>query len=607
MLKKLLVLGSAVFSCVAGCGTPTCVFANSNLRFGNGAQNSVNSQGLFEQPFYYSHIANAWYRLTYANFPLDTAIGTGNMTETHWSLSAVADLYSLTPSNVYTDYSGFVTTSTDGSTTSTGYGSIVSYRTFRINNQNLQITNVFLLGQTANFVRTVTHVTNVDTTNVNNVMVWIGTRDDFVGNTDINTKTRGNLIGGNFTAIQSSTDPSKAIMITNPTEGILFYSETPGVSTVYAFCCSFANVYNLNPATVQPATPSPTDGSYAIVLPIGLLRPNESSSIVWYYAAGAISSLNSVVESVAISQVLESSAAETPTNTPTETPTPTNTRTETGTGTQTRTPTKTSTGTSSETGTETSTQTQTETSTETSSETATETSTGTSTETSTGTETSSETSTGTETSSNTATPTKTPTRTKTVTPTRSSNATITMEIFPTIIRTKTPFFTFTPVPVEEDKSKAYSTAGIVLGALGIAGGIGVAAVVVLNIIRNVKKPDTERRPSIESSSQISRQSSQISRQTSSTRSESTRRPSVTTEESEISRSSSIRRSESAGSDSDSSGSKEIIDMGVASAISPAPRRNDNGEDFSLIKVSKDELNEVMSILRQRNKAVSLYK
>lgn len=603
MLKKLLVLGGAVFSCVAGCGTPTCVFANSNLRFGNGAQNSVNSQGLFEQPFYYSHIANAWYKLTFANFPLDTAIGTGNMTATHWSLSAVADLYSLTPSNVYTDYSGFVTTSTDGSTTSTGYGSIVSYRTFRINNQNIRISNIFSLGQNANFVRTVTHVTNVDVNNVNNVMVWIGTRDDFVGNTDINTKTRGNLIGGNFTAIQSSTDPSKAIMITNPTEGILFYSETPGVSTVYAFCCSFANVYNLNPTTVAPFTPDPTDGSYAIVLPIGLLRPNESASIVWYYAAGAISSLNSVVESVAISQVLESSAAETPTNTPTETVTPTNTRTETGTGTKTRTPTKSSTGTSSETGTETSTQTQTETSTETSTETATETSTGTSTETSTGTETSSETSSGTGTSSNTATPTKTPTRTKTVTPTRSSNATITMEIFPTIIRSKTPFFTFTPVSVvEEDKTKAYSTAGIALGALGIAGGIVIAVMVVLNIARNIKKPDNERRPSIESSSQISRQSSTRTHE-----SEISRRPSVRTEESEISRTSSIRRSESAGSDSDSSGSKEVIDMAVSSALSPAPRRNDKGEDFSLIKVSKDELNEVMSILRQRNKAVSVYK
>ena len=196
-----------------------------------------------------------------------------------------------------------------------------------------------------------------------------------------------------------------------------------------------------------------------------------------------------------------------------------------------------------------------------------------------------------------------------------------MEVFPTYKQTYSPFFSDSPKPIVEDKSKQYSTTGIILGTLGITGFIGVAIMAILNVVRNVKKPDqNERRQSIENSSQISRQSSsqidrqsssRISRQSSMAESEQTRRPSVSTAEPDISRTSSISRVSRtvSESDSDSSGSKEVIDMGISSALSPLPRRNNNDEnnDFSLLKVSKEEVNEVMNILRQRNKAVSIYK
>jgi len=526
------------------------VFANANLRFGSGSESSVNNHGLFTQPFYYSYLTNAWYKLTFANYPLDTAIGTGTSTP-HWSQSTIVDLYSVTPSNIITDYSEYIPTSTSATIT-VGYGKITSYRTFRINNQDIEIKNVFTLGQTANFVKTVTSVKNVDTTNIQNLNVWIGTRDDFVGNTDVNIKTRGNIVSGNFTAISSPSDESRAIMITNPTEGILFYSETSGVKTSYAMCCQFSNAYNTNPSTLAPATPTGTDGSYAIVLPIGLLTPDSLSSITWYYAAGAISSLNSVVESVADAQVADSSAAPTPTETPTNTATSTNTRTETPTNTETSTTTKTATNTETPTNTETSTNT------------------------------------GTETSTTSVTQSVSPSLTSSPSESIPANQTIVIRPFPS-------FYTSTPLPIalKTTTNDKYGTTGIVLGTVA---GAGILSLALLQIARNIRKPSNEnendrnRRQSIESS-----RLSTITEET-----EDTRRPSIISENTER---------QSPESDSGSSeASKEIIEIvgGSTALASPAPRRKDQDNEFSLIKVNKDELNEVMNILRQRNKFASIY-
>ena len=110
-MLNLLFLGSLLFNSICGqntiqtgCSTPICVFSNPNLRFGTGSENSINNAGLFVQPWYYSYISNTWFKLTYSNYPLDTAIGTG-FGSSHWSGSTIVDLYSLTPFNIQNDYS----------------------------------------------------------------------------------------------------------------------------------------------------------------------------------------------------------------------------------------------------------------------------------------------------------------------------------------------------------------------------------------------------------------------------------------------------------------------------------------------------------------------
>jgi len=377
-----------------GCTAPNCVFANPNLRFGTGTENSINTWGLFQQPWYYSRIANAWYKLTFANYPLDTAIGLGSGSSS-WSGAFITDLYSLTPTNAFIDYSNFTVDSSD-TTKTVGHGIIVARRSFIVSGQQLIIQNMFSLGLNDSFVKVTASIINNSTAPVQNLIIWTGTRDDFVGTTDVNIKTRGNLNTGSFVPVTANNQSSRAIMITNPTEGVLFYSETPGVMTAFSVCCSFSNVYNTNPLTLAPSTPTGTDGSYAAVLPFGNLTSGSSGTIVWYYAAGAISSLGSVAQSVAVDQVISvgglsssstDTATTTPTGTPTNTPTtretntPTNTPSYTATGTPTNTPTGTPTNTATNTATNTGTNTATNTPTNTATNTATNTPTNTATNT----------------------------------------------------------------------------------------------------------------------------------------------------------------------------------------------------------------------------------
>jgi len=286
-----------------GCTAPVCVFSNPNLRFGTGTETSVNEWGLFVQPWYFSRTANTWYKLTFSNYPLDTAIGTG-YGSSHWSGTTIVNLYGITPTNAITDYTDFIVDSSDTSK-SVGHGKIIATRTFVISGQPVILQNTFSLGWNDSFVKIVSRVINNDTNPVLNMLIWTGTRDDYVGMTDVNTKTRGNLDTGSFVAVTENNQSSRAIMITNTNEGVLFYSETVGVMTAYALCCSFSNAYNTYPLSLAPMTPSPTDGSYAAILPIGNVTTGGSGSITWFYAAGAVTSLSAVAQSVAAAQVAD--------------------------------------------------------------------------------------------------------------------------------------------------------------------------------------------------------------------------------------------------------------------------------------------------------------
>jgi hypothetical protein len=484
-----------------GCTASACVFANPWMRFGTGTQTSINAQGLFLQPFYFSPLTNTWYKLTYSSYPLDTAIGTGT-TGPNWSGTTVADLYSLTPSGSITDYSAFTVTSSD-STKSIGYGRIVTNRTFTINGQSIIMQNIFTLDSNATFVKINNRIYNNAVTPISNVYIWVGTRDDFVGTSDSNMKTRGNIVTNSFTALTSVGQSSNAIMITNPTEGVLFYSDSIGVNTVFDRCCAFSNSYNLNPSTASIATTTSTDGSYAAVLPLGNIPVGGSAAITWYYAAGVISSLSNVVQDVAIAQQAEASPSQTTISTSSFTAS----ITETSSKTESESASQSASKTESETQTQTASQTETQTASQTETQTAsqTETQTVTTTQTSTNSVTTSNTPNSTQSSHYfiTAWPsiTSTPNSTPTTSPTYMISMYASIQFTPSY--TSSPLFMIVPYPsissspfpqpiVVEDKTN-YSTqiilAGTAIGTAFIAA-IGYA---LSNLIKsnNINKQQDE--------------------------------------------------------------------------------------------------------------------
>jgi hypothetical protein len=265
---------------------------NGKLRFGGGAEASVNSFGNLEQPFYLG-AGSTWYQLTYSSYPLDLAIGTGTGSG-NWTGSTVVDNPVLAGQVI--DTSGFTSTGPVGAGVE-GYGTVVSTGTATVNGADLEVSNTYELGQAASFVRISTRVTNTSGSAVDNVNLWVGTRDDYVGSSDGPTKTRGDISTGSFVPIADPADPAPALQITSGAEGVLFYSTTPGTSTSIDSCCSFSNAYGVDPSASPISLTG--DGSYALHLPVGDLADGAVAEIEWFYAAGALADLDDVIDQVA--------------------------------------------------------------------------------------------------------------------------------------------------------------------------------------------------------------------------------------------------------------------------------------------------------------------
>ncbi|MEI6363641.1 MAG: fibronectin type III domain-containing protein [Actinomycetes bacterium] len=271
------------------CPGTFCAYDNGNLRFGTGSENSVNTSGNLQQPWYKS---NQYYKLTYSSYPLDLAVGTGT-NGSNWSGATVFDNPAL--SGQVRDYANYIGTVSGAGRV--GYGTISSQGTASINGANLEILNTYSLGASDRYVQITTKVTNLSANSVANVNLWVGTRDDWVGSSDGPTKTKGNIVDGAFVQIANAATPAQALKITSGSEGVLFYSTSPGTNTSIDSCCSFSNAYRVNP-TSSPLTLT-GDGSYAINLPVGTLTAGGSTTLTWFYAAGPLAELAAVTQAVA--------------------------------------------------------------------------------------------------------------------------------------------------------------------------------------------------------------------------------------------------------------------------------------------------------------------
>lgn len=302
--------------------------AVNNLRFGNNllkispdASAALNSNGALLQPFYYDDGTQGrsagWYKLTFSNYPLDFALGTGGNGTNSWNING--EILNTDGSGASNISSAINSLSIDIAKYNEGLGTLTSRLNVDVaeTGGTADIVNAYTLEANKNFIRTETTVENKSgSAGLTNVRLWVGTRDDYVGTSDSNYKTKGNL-GDGFEAITAQNQQAKAIKITEETDGsgaaILFYSTSAGADTVTDSCCSFSNVINKNPRSSDILTPQ-EDGSYALFLRMDDLAAGENQSLVWYYGAGQANRIDAIIEQVAQSSGVSTKAPEVPKN-----------------------------------------------------------------------------------------------------------------------------------------------------------------------------------------------------------------------------------------------------------------------------------------------------
>jgi uncharacterized repeat protein (TIGR02543 family) len=268
------------------------VLNNGHLRFGTGSEVSCDGYGSLKQPFYKSS-DGSFYKLTYSSYALDYEIGEGGDGTSWWNRngSHVGTNYGNVLSNLTVDATGYVAT-LEG-----GYGTVVVTGTTSINGKNVEIENTYRLDQGKSFIKVTTRFTNVTDTAISNFRYWVGTRDDWVGSTDGPRKEKGNLVDGSFSPISNASTTARALRISTGAEGVLFYTDTDRANIIIGERYGWSNVTSRNP--VDSPYDETGDDSYAFYVRLNDLEPGESDQFTWYYAAGALSELDDIIEDVA--------------------------------------------------------------------------------------------------------------------------------------------------------------------------------------------------------------------------------------------------------------------------------------------------------------------
>lgn len=291
--------------------SPTVIFDNGKLRFGNGSAASINSSGNLLQPWYYnpnfipessqSKTSDDYYKLTYSQNPLDFEIGVGGNGQDYWNRNGI---FLLNPSLTNPDTSEtaspkieFIDYNATGKFGTVQVSGIVNFIDNNVTIASIKIETTYELGQMASYIKVSTKFTNVGMSKIENFRYWVGTRDDWIGQTDRPTKTKGNLLNGEFIPIEIQSTTSKALKIYTGNDGVLFYTDSDKANIIVGAGFGWSYIQNRNPID-SPIT-SNSDQSYAFYVRFNDLEVNESDDIVWYYAAGPLAELDSIIESVA--------------------------------------------------------------------------------------------------------------------------------------------------------------------------------------------------------------------------------------------------------------------------------------------------------------------
>ena len=265
--------------------TSPVILDNGLLRFGTGTENSINQSGNLQQPFYYN--TGTARKLTFSNYPLDFEIREGGDGTNWWNINGSSS-YNPTLQNQTFDYSLYTQTANGG------YGSIRTSGTFSVNGKTIEMTTTYNLPENKSLISVTSTFKNVSNQPMTNLRYWVGTRDDYISNSDSNNKTKGNLIDGVFSQITNSSEQSKALRIDNGAEAVFFFTNSDKANNIIGSSYGWHNIINRDPIN-SPITIF-GDNSYAFYVRFDDLQPGESENINWYYAAGATADIESIVQ-----------------------------------------------------------------------------------------------------------------------------------------------------------------------------------------------------------------------------------------------------------------------------------------------------------------------
>jgi hypothetical protein len=293
--KNLYISIAAICIAILGLASPsqaqTTTFNNEKMRVGNGVETSINPLGNMQQPFYKSGLS--WFKLTYSDYALNASFATGGDGTNEWNLNGTL-LHDPVLSSHVVNTAGFTYAS---GTSGTGTGVVISTGSIVVGGVALGVEHTYELLPDNSFIKVKVKITNESSTYADNVRMWVGTRDDWVGNTDGPTKQRGNLVDGAFQQIPNTATKASVVRVTSASEGVLFYTDTDKANSIIQSCCSWVNVYNQNPATASAQATG--DGSYGFYVRFNALSAGQSDEFTWFYAAGSISDLDDITNQVA--------------------------------------------------------------------------------------------------------------------------------------------------------------------------------------------------------------------------------------------------------------------------------------------------------------------
>ena len=270
---------------------------NGNLRFGSDGAISINSSGNLQQPWYYNEGDSRWWKLTYSNYALDSKIAVGGDGTAEWNENGTLRRNPIM-NNQTIDQSNFTVNS------GTGTGTLVVKGEITIGSNNFELEHSYTL-LSEKFIKIETTLTNKGASSANNIRFWVGTKDDYIGNSDVPRKVRSNITNSSLVSITTISQRSKALEVSSNDEGVLFFTTYPNANTAIKRYSSITfPATTIDPNTVPILTEGggtiggPNDSSYALFIRMNDLAQNESDSFSWYYAASPISEFQDIIDDV---------------------------------------------------------------------------------------------------------------------------------------------------------------------------------------------------------------------------------------------------------------------------------------------------------------------